>query len=209
MKKAQSLLDFVLIFGILIAVTVGFTRIWVWFNTNLAKRSVDYQNTRLSAGSANDSHETTLAYTDAQLPLDDDWIFRGKTNETIGPPLPGTNLGIIPVGGGNNSAAALAAACASAQAAATSMRVQAVDMDKQAQKLEDVAGLGDHWYDPFFSIFKILGIDVDDLKNSAQKLRQGATDTRTQATSLENQICNAVPPDPYEGPQPWEQKEEE
>ncbi len=195
MKKAQSLLDFVLIFGILIGVSVGFTRIWVWFNTNLAKRSVDYQNSRLYAGTANDDHASQLAYADAQLALNDDWIFRGQTSETVGPPLPGTNLAINPITSGGNTAAALTAACHSAQKAATTLRAQADDMDSQAQKMEDFVSLAKQWW--FRPIVWLLGIDVDNFEKAAKDLRAAAISTRAQATSIEDQACNLVPVDPY------------
>ncbi len=203
MKKAQSLLDFILIFGILVGVTVGFTRIWVWFNANIAKRNVDYQNSRLEAGTAtiDNSRSNSLVYEDKHLALNDDWIFRGKTSGTVGMPLPVSDGGITPITAGGNDP--LAAVCASAKAAATSLRSQAANMDAQAEKIEDFVDKADDWYDPLFWVFLLLGIDIDSYKSAAASLRSGANNTRTQADSLENQACSAAPVNPYEGPQPW------
>lgn len=194
MKKAQSLLDFVLIFGILVGLTVGFTRIWVWFNANLAKRSVDYQNTRLAAGTAgtgsseNESRAESLVYEDKQLALNDDWIFKGKSNEGIGSPLPNSTLDVDPeIDGGDGN---LNANCASMKEAAAVMRAQAADMDAQAKQLEDFAATGDDWYKPNWLLFQIMGIDAQDLKNNAQMLRQGANQTRAEAKDMVNKACS-------------------
>jgi len=63
-NRAQSILDFILIFSVLVTFMIGLTRIWMWFNINYAKRNVDYQNGRLAAGKASVGREDTLAYKD-------------------------------------------------------------------------------------------------------------------------------------------------
>ncbi|MFA5286837.1 MAG: hypothetical protein WC394_01015 [Candidatus Omnitrophota bacterium] len=80
-KRSQAILDFVLIFGILLVFLVGLVRIWVWFNANYAKRNADYQKTRLIAGKAYDL--TAGVYIDAPLELTDDWVFKGKPSGTV------------------------------------------------------------------------------------------------------------------------------
>ena len=193
MKKAQSLLDFVLIFGILVGVTVGFTRIWFWFDANLAKRNVDYQNTRLSAGTAtvDDSRVNSLVYEDKQLALNDDWIFKGKTSETINKSLL-SPTGVNDPNTNNGSDTFLSDACTSAQTTASFLNSQAADLDSQAQKLDDVADLGDDWYDPLYIPFIIMGISTDDMHDSATKLRQGASEIRTEASDLVTNACTVL-----------------
>jgi len=80
-KVAQAILDFILIFGVLIAFLVGLTRIWIWFNANYARRNVDYQATRLIAGKP--YNLSAGIYLDRPLAIDDDWIFEGKPSGRV------------------------------------------------------------------------------------------------------------------------------
>lgn len=195
-NKSQAILDFIIILGILMALTVGFVRIWVWFNANIAKRNVDYQNTRLSAGTADDTHLTTVAYNDDTLPINDDWVFKGAPSGTVGTPLPTSNLTITdPTTEGGVDP--LDKICTNAQTTAANLRSQAADMDDQADQMEDFISLGDEWYKPLYLVFRIMDIDVDSYEDAIDDLREGADDTREQADYLEDQACNAETADPY------------
>jgi hypothetical protein len=81
-KKAQAILDFVLVFGIILVFLVGLVRIWVWFNANYARRNLDYQHTRLIAGKPNNI--SAGIYIDRPLDLDEDWVFEGKPSGRVG-----------------------------------------------------------------------------------------------------------------------------
>jgi hypothetical protein len=187
-KRSQALLDFVLIFGILIAFMVGLARIWVWFNANFAKRNVDYQNTRLAAGTANDSHSGTVDYQDQVLTIDDDWVFRGQASGSVGmPPVSTTPIDVLTGEGGEDGSGLV---CASATEAATALRQQAIIMDEQAEEMHDFIKYGDKWYKPLFFIFMALGIDVDDYNDAIDELRAAADEVRTQADTLQNGACS-------------------
>lgn len=139
-KKSQSILDFVLVFGILLIFLVGLVRIWVWFNANYAKRNVDYQvgnildgNVgRLRAGKPNDA--TAGVYRDKTFTLNDDWIFEGK-------PKPGERVGLLPLlvipaekeQDGLDDSESDNSDCSNARESATNMRNQANFLILQAR----------------------------------------------------------------------------
>ena len=137
-KRAQSILDFVLIFGILLFLLVWLTRIWIWFNANYAKRNVYYQvgdtlhegqGGRFYAGTPDDTKQNRETYTNKTFTLNDDWVFNGRvdSNERVDA-LP--NALEIPDGpdGGDPQASA----CANARSSAASMRSQASTLSLQA-----------------------------------------------------------------------------
>ena len=189
-NKSQAILDFILAFGVLLALLMGLVRIWIWFDANYAKRNVDYQNTRLAAGTANDSHKTALAYQDQLLKIDDKWVFNGQASGTVGmPPATTTVIDVLSGEGGSDGSEA---ACNSAKEAATALRTQADNMDAQADSMYDFIKWGDEWWKPLFSVFMALGIKVSEYKDAIKQLRQGATDARTQATEMENGVCGAT-----------------
>jgi len=186
-NKAQSILDFVLIFGILVTFIAGLTRIWIWFNANYAKRNVDYQNTRFAAGKANDSHFSSLAYNDQVLTINDDWVFKGQTSGTVGMPPASTTIIDAIIGDGGDQGGE--AACASARETATALRQQAANMDDQADTMHNFIRWGDEWYKPLFFVFMALGIDVGEYEDAIDALRAGANDTRAAADELVSGVC--------------------
>lgn len=187
-KRSQALLDFIIIFGILLVFLTGLTRIWIWFNANYAKRNVDYQNTRLAAGTANDVHLDTLPYQDATLEINDDWVFKGKPSGTVGmPPAAITVLDIGDGTGGDNSSEII---CNSARSAAAALRKQAKNMDDQADQLQKIVDVADKWWKPLWFWFKVLGIDVNDYKKAIKALRKGADDARSSADRIETTACD-------------------
>lgn len=185
-KKSQALLDFILIFGALLALLVGFTRIWVWFNSNFAKRNVDYQNTRLAAGTADNTHFSGPSYSDSVLTIDDEWVFRGNASGSVGSPPSSTTVIDVLSGEGGSSGSA----CTSATATATALRTQADNMDEQADEMEDFIRWGDEWYKPLFFVFMALNIDVDEYEDAIDDLRDAADTTRTSATSIQEAACS-------------------
>jgi len=185
-RKSQALLDFILIFGVLLALLAGFTRVWVWFNANFAKRNVDYQNTRLAAGTAG-LNAWRLNYTDAPLTIDDDWVFKGKASGSVGmPPSAVTALDILSGEGGSDGSEAN---CESIKTAAQDLCTQAESMDEQAENIDDFVKWGDDWYDPFYLAFKIIGIDIGAYEDARDSLRKGADDVRDAATEIQNAAC--------------------
>lgn len=174
-RKSQALLDFILVFGILIAFLVGLVHIWIWFNANYAKRNVDYQWTREAAGTANDATHASIGgiYNDATIPLDDNWVFKGDYSGGAIPLPPGaSSSGELPEG-----IDAEAQACASARLSAANYRAQADDLDNQAATLN-------------------FGCDDDEDScedgeaRTKRTLRQQALEFRTQADTIENSACN-------------------
>ncbi|MCX5701259.1 MAG: hypothetical protein NTZ63_06950 [Candidatus Omnitrophica bacterium] len=172
--KSQALLDFIVVFGILIAFLVGLVHIWIWFNANYAKRNVDYQWTREAAGTANDSIHSSVAgiYSDKTIPIDDKWVFKGGySGEKI--PLP---PGATASGGSQDGIDAAAQACATARASAATLRDQATNYENTAATLN-------------------LNCDDDDdgcegSQNDARvTLRSQAANARTEATRIENEGC--------------------
>ena len=183
--RSQALLDFVMIFGILVAFMVGLTRIWLWFNANFAKRNVEYQNRRLEAGTA--SSGWSLNYEDSVFRIDDDWVFRGQASGSVGmPPVSTTPIDVLTGEGGEDGSTAT---CASATEAATALREQADIIDGQADDMYDFIRYADDWYDPLFFIYMLLGIDVDDYQEAIDELRTAANEVRTQADALQNAGC--------------------
>jgi cytoskeletal protein RodZ len=80
-EKSQAILDFVLLFGVLLVFVVGLVRIWIWFNANYARRNNNYQLERMIAGKANDT--TAGIYLEVPLELTDDWVFEGRPSGII------------------------------------------------------------------------------------------------------------------------------
>lgn len=96
-KSAQSILDFVLAFIALAVLVVGIARIWVWFNVNYAKRQLEYQQSRIVAGTPEtkqgktsyqqpiDIGATELEPTRRYYPLDltEEWVFKGQPSGSV------------------------------------------------------------------------------------------------------------------------------
>jgi hypothetical protein len=86
---AQSILDFVLIFVVLASLAVGITRIWVWFNANMAGQQISYQKSREVAGNATvyspgsyidiGANATCPNCKYEPLDLTKEWVFKGTT----------------------------------------------------------------------------------------------------------------------------------
>jgi len=188
-RKGQSILDFILIIGSVLILMVGLIRIWIYFNANIAKRSVDYQNTRLAAGTATSSHFSGVTYTDSPLGIDDNWVFKGIPSGSVGTPLPGSNATINPVTGGGEDGTS--AVCTSAQETAASMNDQADAMEEQAEQLEWIADLDGQWWNPLYWVLLLLGIDPGDYADAVEDLEQGAADTRTSAAELVASACGS------------------
>lgn len=186
-NRSQSILDFILIFGILLAFIIGLTRIWVWFNANYAKRNVDYQNTRLAAGQANNSHLTSLAYSDKVLNLDDDWVFKGQTSESVGTPPQAVYSAIDALGGSGNSGTA--AVCSSAKEAATALRTEADNMDGQADNLDDFLSWAGS--DALEWLFELIGVDIDGMEDARDALWCNACIIRAKAAEVETAACGS------------------
>ncbi|MCX5705557.1 MAG: hypothetical protein NTZ92_05845 [Candidatus Omnitrophica bacterium] len=186
-NRAQSILDFILIFGILLTFIVGLTRIWVWFNANYAKRNVDYQNTRLAAGQANDSHQTALSYSDSVLTIDDDWVFKGKASGRVGTPPQAVYSAIDALGGSGNSGTA--AVCSSAQSAATALRTEADGMDGEADNLDDFLSWAGSWALEW--LFELIGVDIDGMEDARDSLWCNACYLRAKAAEIETAACGS------------------
>jgi hypothetical protein len=186
-KAGQSLLDFVLVFGVLLTLLAGFTRIWVWFNSNFAKRNVDYQNTRLAAGTSN-SRARNLNYSDKPLAIDDNWVFRGKASGTVGmPPIATTVIDVVSGEGGDDGTGRV---CSSGLSAASGMCTQATTMQSEADDLQEMHDRGDDWTDiPYFYIYWALGIDVDKWEEAANNLYKAAELVREKAVEIANASC--------------------
>ncbi len=78
--KAQSILDFILAFIAIVALSVGIVRVWVWFNANYAKAQVDYQQTREAAGKDSPGQPPSRD----TLALNEEWVFKGNPSGSIG-----------------------------------------------------------------------------------------------------------------------------
>jgi hypothetical protein len=55
-RKGQSTLETALIFIVLIAFLMGLTNIWIWSNNQIVHRQVEYNNSRVEAGTAIDNY---------------------------------------------------------------------------------------------------------------------------------------------------------
>lgn len=175
-NQSQAILDFVLVFGILITFIVGLVRIWVWFNVNYAKRNVDYQNTRLAAGTADDSHVSALTYTDQLVEINDNWVFEGEANGGVGTPP-----GVEDVEDSVDDP--VETACASARESAASLREQAHSLNCRARNLT---------------------VDCDDdddddtcenaVADSRRTLRAQADSLQEEADTIEEAGCDSVLP---------------
>jgi len=190
-KRSQALLDFVLVFGILLALMVGLIRIWVWFDANFAKRNVDYQNTRLTAGQA--ASGGNLNYTDLSLTIDDDWVFSGNTSQGVGMPPSAMYTAIDALGGDGNNGASLV--CTSARSSATALRTEADNMEGQAEKIRDFTDWAGSWALKW--LFELMGIDVDGMEDAAEALENNAATIRTQANTIECAGCSSLSVAPY------------
>jgi len=186
-NRAQSILDFVLIFGILLTFIIGLTRIWVWFNANYAKRNVDYQNTRLAAGQANNSHLSSLSYSDDVLNLDDNWVFKGQTSESVGTPPQAGYSAIDALSGSGNSGTA--AVCSSGQSAATALRTEADNMDGEADNLDDFLSWAGS--DALEWLFELIGVDIDGMEDARDSLWCNACYIREKAAAIETAACGS------------------
>lgn len=90
MKSAQSILEFVFAFIVILLLSLGIVRVWTWFNANYAHREVAYQRSRASAGAA-ETYKTN-PYVDiagaggdyTPLNLTEDWVFSGKPSGMVG-----------------------------------------------------------------------------------------------------------------------------
>jgi len=83
-KWGQVFLGFIFAFIALVLLTVGITRIWAWFNLNLAGRGWNYQQTRRDAARGVNYNELEKA-TQRPFFLDDEWLFKGKSSQA---PMP-------------------------------------------------------------------------------------------------------------------------
>ncbi len=96
-KKAQAILDYVLVFIALAVFSVGITRIWTWFDANYVKRQYDYQQSRLvtpgqmedatarlAANKIYDTSKITTPYD-----LTEDWVFSPQGQAVGKIPHPG------------------------------------------------------------------------------------------------------------------------
>jgi hypothetical protein len=183
--KSQALLDFILVFGILVALMAGLIRIWVWFDANFAKRNVDYQNTRLQAGQA--AHGGDINYTDETLAIDDNWVFKGESSGSVGtaPEMPFTVISAL--SGDGNSGSTLV--CESAKNAAAALRTEAENMIGQAENIRDFTDWGDDWYDPLYWLFQLMNIDIDGMVEAAESLEENAELVKTKAAEIESAGC--------------------
>ena len=50
-NKGQATLEFTLIFVIMVALTLGLLGLWKWSSDNIVKRQLEYNKTRVEAGS--------------------------------------------------------------------------------------------------------------------------------------------------------------
>lgn len=91
-KKSQSILDFILAFVAVAALSIGIVRIWIWFNANYAKRQVAFQNSRLIAAIPREhydqpidigANETCPDCTYSPMDLDDEWVFSATARDTV------------------------------------------------------------------------------------------------------------------------------
>jgi len=172
-NRAQSILDFILIFSVLVTFMIGLTRIWMWFNINYAKRNVDYQNGRLAAGKASVGREDTLAYKDKLLEINDAWVFRGTPSGEVGlppvatetPPLFDDPTGLL---------------CPDAQKRAADLRELAHISNCQAENLRIDCDDSDRCR--------------DERSKAKQRLRAQAAEYKQQADELEMEACKVVTP---------------
>lgn len=186
-RKSQSVLDFVLAFGALILLILGIARIWIWFNANYAKRTVDYYKERIAAGTPHSVYDQPR-YKDKPLPLTEDWVFKGIPSGTVEPLPPGSEPpGIIPNPNTDDTAykCAKCAACNSYTEAMAALRREAGVMRKQAEKLDDFVKNADDWYDPLYWVYKMIGIDIEAYKQASKDLKNAARETLTQVAKLQ------------------------
>ena len=171
-KRSQAILDFVLVFGILLVFLVGLVRIWVWFNANYAKRNVDYQNSRLAAGTADDT--TAGTYTDNTFALNDRWVFEGKSSGTVGVLPKALEIPDGPDGGNPDSA------CSNARKTAANMRSEANSLNLQAISIGGMYCPSKH------------GASCRAKRSEAQRsLRAQAASLMAEADKIEAKGCNA------------------
>ena len=192
-KRAQAILDFILVFGILLALMVGLIRIWVWFDANFAKRSVDYQLGRATAGQA--EHGGNINYTDKSLTINDEWVFNASPSQTVGMPPVAEYSVIDALDGVENNGNELV--CGSARTAAASLRTEADNMEKQADKIDDFVWWGEYWYRPLFTLFWLMNIDIDGMCDARDALRDNAVLLREKADEIECAGCSDLSVAPY------------
>jgi hypothetical protein len=192
-NQSQALLDFVLVLGILVVFLVGLTRVWIWFNANYAKRNVDYQNTRLAAGTANDIHKDMLAYNDKVLKIDDNWVFKGQTSETVGMPPVALFSTIDALDGGNRDGSVIV--CNSARDAARALRTEANAMDGQADNLDSFLSWAGSWELEW--LFELIGVDIDGMEDARDALYRNANVIRRKAVEIECAGCGTLSVRPY------------
>lgn len=89
-KKAQSILDYVLVFIVVSGLLLGIVRIWIWFNANYAKRQVSFQKTRIDVAGPTRPYDmdNSLALVGVgyqPLDLTEDWVFKGVPSGKVNP----------------------------------------------------------------------------------------------------------------------------
>lgn len=186
-KRSQAILDFVLIFGILVALLAGMIRIWVWFDTSFAKRNVDYQNERLSTA-GHYEYGRDYIYSSKPLAIDENWVFKGQASGSVGsaPAIPFTVITALS-GDGNDGTALV---CESAKTAATALRTQADNMDGQADQIDDFVWWGEEWY-RLKALFLAMNIDVDGMCEARDALYENAVLVRNKAIEIECAGCKS------------------
>lgn len=175
-KRSQAILDFILIFGVLIAFLVGLTRIWIWFNANYARRNIDYQATRLIAGKPYDL--SAGLYFDRPIELDDDWVFGGRSGE---------NIGLLPSDDEDDDEPE-EDLCATARDSAADLRSQAHDINCQIRVLDEI---------DCGTLDDSDGCEAD-IADARAQLENQALSLFEQANSEERDACGSL--QPYQEP---------
>ncbi len=169
--RSQAILDFVLLFGVLLVFLLGLVRIWTWFNATYARRNATYQVERLIVGKANDA--TAGAYLEVPLRLTDDWVFGGR---------PSGNIDWFPDDTGEDPTADN---CASARESAASMREQAHNINCQIRDLSQINCRHDATCE------SSIDDGISDLSDQVDELME-------QADTIEMGGCDSV--EPYQEP---------
>lgn len=76
MKKAQTTLEFVLFFIIMVALLVGLLGLWKWSSDNIVRRQVGYNTTRPQAGQIIAGQDAPGTYEAQPMSEKDIYLFK-------------------------------------------------------------------------------------------------------------------------------------
>jgi hypothetical protein len=211
-KKAQSILDYAIVFIAVAGLLLGIVRIWIWFNANYAKRQYSFQESRKTAALLSDTAkakpysdtDNSLAPVDIgyqPLDLTEDWVFKGSASGTVtGAPVGDASTGAATANCAENDSQCIC--LAEINPALKSYEEQAVAIDQQAavvkknsadllKQAAECDGFFKCWFNGKKKSAKELEKAGNQLAENAQELYDSAKMIRGTITSMQGCCMNA------------------